>query len=76
MRTTLTVEDGLLDDALRITGERSRSKAVNMALAEWVRLRRLRELRKLRGTIEFQYPIDELRALEVAEAGGVVNDLG
>jgi len=61
MRTTLTLEDGLLEDALRLTGERSRSKAVNTALSEWVRLRRLCELRELRGTIDLQYPIDELK---------------
>lgn len=68
MRTTLTIDDSLLHAVEELTGEHSRSKAVNGALAEWVRLRKLQELKTLRGTLEFQYDIGDLRNLEVAEA--------
>ena len=67
MRTTLTLDDSLLHEAMRRLGESSKAKTVNSVLAEWLRLRRLRELKALQGTLEFAYPIEDIRALEVAE---------
>ncbi|MBT3380801.1 MAG: type II toxin-antitoxin system VapB family antitoxin [Lentisphaerae bacterium] len=67
MRTTLTIDDPLLKAAEQLTGEQSRSKAVNAALTEWVRLRRLQELKALRGTMDIRYELAPMRALEVAE---------
>lgn len=68
MRTTLTLDDQLLHEAMRRLGESSKAKTVNAVLAEWVRLRRLRELRALQGTLEITYPVGDVRALEVAES--------
>ena len=76
MRTTLTIDDSLLSEATRLTGKRSKSKAVSAALVEWVRMRKLRELKALRGTMDFRYDVEELRALEVAEAWEECGDPG
>ncbi|MPZ49893.1 MAG: hypothetical protein GEU75_11480 [Dehalococcoidia bacterium] len=47
MRTTLDVDPKLLEQVEEITGEKSPSKAVNKALVEYVRRRKLEELRRL-----------------------------
>jgi metal-responsive CopG/Arc/MetJ family transcriptional regulator len=49
MRTTITIEKKLLDEIREMTAEASMNKAVNKALAEYVRLRKLRDLRDMIG---------------------------
>jgi hypothetical protein len=36
-------------------------KAANAVLAEWLRLRRLRELKALQGTLDIAYPVADFR---------------
>lgn len=50
MRTTIDIDPALLEKAEEIMGEKSPSKAVNKALAEYVRRRRIAELRASLGT--------------------------
>ena len=67
MRTTLDVDPGLLDAVVETTGERSKSKAVNKALAEYVRRKRVAELREIAGNIALVNNLRELEALELKE---------
>ena len=64
MRTTLEIDDGLLDDVVKLSGEKNRRKAVNAALAEYVRRRKLQDLRKLIGTLDLD---DDWREREEQE---------
>ncbi len=50
MRTTLDIDKKLLDEAARITGGRSLSVAVNLALQEYVRQDRVKRLLASLGT--------------------------
>ena len=43
MRTTLNIDTELLDDVLEATGERTKSKAVNAVLKEYIRQKRIKE---------------------------------
>ncbi len=43
MRTTLNIDSELLEDVLETTGERTKSKAVNAALKEYIRRKRVQE---------------------------------
>jgi Arc/MetJ family transcription regulator len=52
VRTTLEIDDGLLEDVVKLSGEKNKRKAVNAALAEYVRRRKLQDLRKLIGTLD------------------------
>ena len=52
MRTTLDINPGLLDKVVETTGERSKTRAVNKALAEYVRRRGIAELREIAGNID------------------------
>jgi len=44
MRTTLDIDPQLLEEAEKITGEKTASRAVNAALAEFVRQERIKKL--------------------------------
>lgn len=43
MRTTLNIDSELLEDVLEATGERTKSKAVNTVLKEYIRRKRIKE---------------------------------
>ena len=64
MRTTIDVDEKLLKQAEAITGESSPSKAVNAALRELVRRQKLRELREMLGTTDWEDNLAELEELE------------
>lgn len=65
MRTTLNIDKNLLEDVLSATGEKDKGRAVNRALAEFIRLRRLDQLRALRGKIDIEDNLDELERAEL-----------
>ena len=67
MRTTLDVDPDLLAAVVETTGERSKSKAVNKALEEYVRRKRVAELREIAGNIALVNNLRELEALELKE---------
>jgi Arc/MetJ family transcription regulator len=58
MRTTLDVDRKLLDEVVEVTGERSKSAAVNRVLEEFVRRTKINELRAMAGTVH----LDDTRA--------------
>ena len=65
MRTTLNIDPKLLAEVICETGEKDKGRAVNAALAEFIRRKRLEELRALRGKIEIEDNLDELKRLEL-----------
>jgi hypothetical protein len=67
MRTTLDVDKKLLEEAAAISGEKNLSLAVNRALAEYVRLWRLKELRRLIKQTTLEDNWREFEDLELAE---------
>ena len=67
MRTTIDIDPELLAEAEKITGEMSPSKAVNAALRELVRRQKLRELRDMLGTMDWEDNWRELEELEMEE---------
>ena len=65
MRTTLDLNPDLLNAVVETTGERSKSKAVNKALEDYVRRKRVAELRKIAGNIDLVNNLREIEALEL-----------
>lgn len=61
MRTTLNLDDDAIEAAMRYAEGRTRTEVVNEALRGFVRRRRLRELLELRGKVEWEGNVDELR---------------
>ncbi len=67
MRTTLDIDNKLLEQAVILTGEKNKGKAVNKVLTEWIRRIRIEELKALAGKIEIDDNLKELEELELKE---------
>lgn len=67
MRTTINVSDDVLSDLLRLMDVKTRTEAVNRALTEYVRIKRLEKLRSLRGKLTIDLDVEKLRELELHE---------
>lgn len=52
MRTTLDIDEELLDEVLKATGERSKGKALNKAMEEYLRRYSLKKLLDLQGKLD------------------------
>lgn len=67
MRTTITVQDAILDKLMQYTRAKTRTEAVNRALADWVQHLKVEKLRAARGKFQIEDNWESLRALEVRE---------
>lgn len=64
MRTTLDIDKEVLDEVVRLTGERRKSKAVTKALQDYVRQKKIENLWSLAGKIDLVDNWYELRHTE------------
>ncbi len=69
MRTTITIDDTIFGELMRFTRAKTRTEAINRALAEWVRRQKIEKLKALRGKLPIEGDLDGLRRLEIEEAG-------
>ncbi len=67
MRVTLVIDEKLITEVEKLTGEKSKGKAVNKALTEYVRRRKIDELRSMAGKIDVVDNLEELENLEMEE---------
>jgi Arc/MetJ family transcription regulator len=67
MRATLNIPDELLSEVQKISGEKSKTKAIITAMREFVRQQKVKELLALRGKIEIEDVTEELEELELQE---------
>ena len=72
MRATLNIPDELLDDVQSLSGEKSKTRAIVVAMEDFVRRRRMESLISLRGKVAIDYDWEaaeqeELRAAEEQE---------
>ncbi len=68
MRITINVSDNVMHEVMHATTSHTKTEAVNQALKDWVRLRKLQRLREYRGRLEWEGNLRELRSLEIEEA--------
>lgn len=64
MRTTLDIDEKLLEDVVALTGEKLKRRAVSKALEEWVRQKRVQKLRAMLGKVDLVDNWYELRHAE------------
>ena len=64
MRTTLNIRDDVLKEIRDLFETRTRTEAVNRALDDYVRLKRLEKLKSLRGKLPIKADNDRFRELE------------
>jgi len=75
VRATVTIDDELLRELLRLTGTRNRTTAINAAIESHVRRLKLEGLRSLAGRVPIATN-DEIEAADVAEAGALATGRG
>jgi len=67
MRTTLNIDEKLLNNVIKITGEKNKSKAINKALEEYIRKIKIQELKELSGKVKIIDNWQKWREMELNE---------
>src|SRR5579872_1089411 len=62
MRTSIEIDDKLMQEALRLTGLRTKQEAVELGLRTLVRMYRQMEFRRFKGKLEWQGDLDGMRS--------------
>jgi Arc/MetJ family transcription regulator len=60
MRTTLAINEKLLDEAKALSGAKTKKEAVEIALDEFVRKKKAKKLLDLEGKVELSLTLKEL----------------
>ena len=61
MRTNIEIDDKLMKATLKATGLKTKREVVELALKELLRLEKQTGFRKLRGKIDWQGDLEEMR---------------
>lgn len=61
MRTNIEIDQKLIDEILEKTNIKTKKEAVNLALKEFLRLIKLRELSEMAGKIDWSGDLDAMR---------------
>lgn len=61
MRTSLVIDDQLMAEALKFSGCETKKEAVEKGLKLLIQHSKQQEIRKLRGRIEWEGDLDEMR---------------
>lgn len=67
MRATLNIPDDLIAEVQKLSGEKSKTKAIVTAMEEFVREKKIKKLLSLRGKIRLDDVTKELDELEMKE---------
>ncbi|MBE7619949.1 type II toxin-antitoxin system VapB family antitoxin [Komagataeibacter sp. FXV2] len=62
MRTNIIIDDALMTDALKASGAKTKKEAVELGLRTLIRLNQQRELRSMRGKLEWWGDLDAMRS--------------
>jgi len=61
MRTNIVIDDDLMSNALKATGFRTKKEAVEEGLKLLIKKNKQNSIRKLRGKLEWEGDLDEMR---------------
>jgi hypothetical protein len=64
VRTTITIEADRVNRLLEETGAKSKTKAVSIAIDEYLRRKQLAKVSQLRGKLDFELTANEIRHFE------------
>jgi Arc/MetJ family transcription regulator len=68
VRTNIDIDDDLLAEAMRAAGTTTKKATVEAGLAELIRRHRIRQVRELRGDVDWEGDLDEMRSGRVPTA--------
>ncbi len=61
MQTNISIDENLINDVLRLTGLKTKKEAVEEGLKTLIRLAKQDEIRKLKGQIQWEGNLEEMR---------------
>ena len=61
MRTNIVIDDALMDDALKLTGLKTKREAVELGLKMLIKLKKQEDIRSFRGKLSWDGDLDEMR---------------
>jgi len=65
MRATLNLPDALIHSLLQITGEKKKTKAICLAIEDYIRRNRREKLLSLSGKVQFDLGWQEMEEIEL-----------
>ncbi len=65
MRATLNIPDDLIAEVQKLSGEKSKTRAIVTAMEEFVREKKIKTLLSLRGKIQIDYDWEKEEELEM-----------
>ena len=65
MRATLNIPDDLMTEIQKATGEKSKTKAITVAMKEFIKQKKIKQLLALRGKIQIEYDWEKEEELEM-----------
>jgi len=68
MRVTLNIPDDLISEVQRHSGQKSKTRAIVMAMEEYVRRQQMQALIALRGKVQIEYDWEREETLELKAA--------
>ena len=60
MRTTLEIDETLVEEAKTLSGAKTKKETIETALSEYIRRRKARKLLDLEGRIQLTYGVSDL----------------
>ncbi len=61
MRTNIVIDDNLMNDALKITGLKTKREAVELGLKTLIRLNKQAEIKQFKGQLKWDDDLDRMR---------------
>jgi hypothetical protein len=55
MRATLNIPDDLISEVQKLSGEKSKTKAITTAMEEFIKQKKIKELIALKGKVQIDY---------------------
>ena len=61
MRTNIVIDDDLMNDAIRLTGVKTKREAVEIALKSLIKTKKQESIRDFRGKLKWEGDLDDMR---------------
>jgi Arc/MetJ family transcription regulator len=62
MRTNIVIDDALMDEAIKLSGARTKKEAVELGLRTLVRIKRQEQIQRYRGKLQWEGDLSAMRA--------------
>jgi len=62
MRTNIVIDDELMENALKMTGLRTKREAVELGLKTLIKLKKQEQIRRFRGKLPWKGDLEKMRS--------------